>query len=186
MDGILGEFRLVAERLAYAAPTIPIISGLTGRIADDELCAPEYWVRQIRHTVRFYDGIKALAELGATKFVELGPDATLAMMAHDCLDEVQHCDATPLITSPLRRDRPEADTVRRAIAELHVHGQDVDWRAAFTAPPRRIRLPTYPFERHRYWLKPPLARVRDDPDGAIGPVEPQPCTGRPARGRAGG
>ncbi|NEA45661.1 acyltransferase domain-containing protein, partial [Streptomyces sp. SID10815] len=74
MDPMLEEFRGVVAGLTYHAPSVPVISNLTGEIADAErLCSPEYWVEHVRGTVRFHDGVRALRERKVTTFLELGP-----------------------------------------------------------------------------------------------------------------
>ncbi len=105
MDGALEEFRRVAASVTARPPRITVVSDLTGRPATaDELASADYWVRHVRHTVRFADGVGGLAERGVTRFLELGPDATLTALARTCLPE----DTTERICLPLqRKDRSE-------------------------------------------------------------------------------
>ncbi|WP_225684737.1 type I polyketide synthase, partial [Streptomyces pseudogriseolus] len=155
MDGALEEFRRVAAGVTARPPRITVVSDLTGRPATaDELATADYWVRHVRHTVRFADGVGGLAERGVTRFLELGPDATLTALARTCLPE----DTTERICLPLqRKDRPEPATLLAAVAGAHAHGVPVDHDRLLGTPgpaARRIALPTYAFTRERYWLRP--------------------------------
>ncbi|MER5867393.1 type I polyketide synthase [Kitasatospora sp. NPDC002040] len=152
MDAVLADFRAVAERLTYAEPQLSVISNLTGApVSAGELTDPEYWVRHIREAVRFHDGVLALAGLGVTAFLELGPGPVLTALAEESLDTVA---GTPrALAAVLRAGRPERETLTEALARLHVHGVAVDWQPAFPGPAPRVDLPTYPFERRRYWLE---------------------------------
>ncbi|MER7156672.1 acyltransferase domain-containing protein, partial [Streptomyces lydicus] len=150
MDPALGAFRQVACEVTYHAPRIPLVSDVTGDTATDEqLADPEYWVRHAREAVRFADQVRTLAGRGVTTFVEVGPDAVLTAMAR----ESRSADAVAVAS--LRRDRPECRAVATALAELHVGGVRVDWQGVFAdTGARRVELPTYAFQRDRYWLRP--------------------------------
>ncbi|WP_188308407.1 acyltransferase domain-containing protein, partial [Streptomyces sp. CBMA123] len=113
MEPMLADFREVLNGLIYQAPSIPLVSNLTGALGED-FTTPDYWVRHVREAVRFADGVRALREAGATAFVELGPDGVLAALAQQDPDT----PALPL----LRRDRPEEHTLVTALARLHVAG----------------------------------------------------------------
>ncbi|WP_413106119.1 type I polyketide synthase [Streptomyces sp. Inha503] len=156
MDGVLGDFRKVVEGLSFASPTLSLVSNVTGTSADaDEVCSPEYWVRHVREAVRFADGVRALERLGVTSFVEVGPDGVLTAMAQDCLAaEESDGGPAPSLVPVLRKDRPEIQSLTMALAELHVHGTTVKWDAVFAGRgARRVELPTYAFQRQRYWLE---------------------------------
>ncbi|HEX6519138.1 MAG TPA: beta-ketoacyl synthase N-terminal-like domain-containing protein, partial [Streptosporangiaceae bacterium] len=151
MDEMLTEFRWVAEAMSYSAPSIPIVSNLTGVLATaEELCSPHYWVRHAREGVRFSDGIRWLESHGVRTFLELGPDGVLTAMAHECLaDDGDQVFAAPL----LRGDRDEPAVVIAAVAGAHVRGVPVDWAGLFGGlGARRVELPTYAFQRERFWL----------------------------------
>ncbi|WP_328722905.1 type I polyketide synthase [Streptomyces sp. NBC_00247] len=146
MDAMLEAFQAVAKGLRFSAPRIPIVSTLTGQqVGAEELTTPEYWVRHVRRPVRFLDAARALHAAGVRTFLELGPDGVLSAMAQDFLDEGS------LLVPVLRGGRPEAHTAVTALAHAHVRGVAVDWRALFGAGPA-ADLPTYPFQRRRYWL----------------------------------
>ncbi|MEV0375615.1 type I polyketide synthase [Streptomyces sp. NPDC050636] len=162
---MLADFRRVAEGLSYEAPRIPVVSNVTGQVAAGELlCSAEYWVRHVRETVRFADGVRALVAEGAAVFLELGPDGVLTAMAQHSLEE-------PATAVPaLRKDRPEETALLTALARLHVAGVEVDWSGPFTGTgARRVDLPTYPFQSEWYW--PDGAPAEKARAGAQDPVD---------------
>ncbi|WP_455753081.1 type I polyketide synthase, partial [Streptomyces antimycoticus] len=141
MDGMLAEFGEVLRGVEFRAPSVPVVSNVSGVVAGEELCSPEYWVRHVRETVRFADGLDTLRGLGVSTFLELGPDGTLTALADG--------DGLPV----LRPDRPEPLTAMAALGGLYVRGVEVDWAAVFPGA-RRVDLPTYAFQRERFWLEP--------------------------------
>ncbi|HEV2636977.1 MAG TPA: SDR family NAD(P)-dependent oxidoreductase [Actinocrinis sp.] len=153
MDAMLDDFRRVAETVDFRPPQIPVVSNLTGRIADPrELATADYWVAHVRQAVRFHDGMATLAAEGATRFLELGPDQSLTAMGRDSLAEYG-VDPDALV-SLLRRDRPEPAAAATALAQLHTRGLPVDWSRYLGGPAGpHVDLPTYAFQRDRYWLE---------------------------------
>ncbi|WP_275563105.1 acyltransferase domain-containing protein, partial [Streptomyces sp. 5-6(2022)] len=155
MEPMLAEFRQVAEGLSYASPRIPVVSNVTGLVADAEaLCSAEYWVRHVREAVRFADGVRSLADAGVTTYLELGPDEVLSTMGEQCLPE-ETTDAAVFLPAA-RSGRDEVETALTFAAGAHVRGVPVDWTAVLAAiagrPARRVELPTYAFRRTRYWV----------------------------------
>jgi acyl transferase domain-containing protein/acyl carrier protein len=149
MEPMLAEFGAVAERLSYAPPQIPVVSGVTGRLAEpSQLCSPDYWVRQVRQGVLFGDGIEALRKAGANVFVELGPGGVLSGMARQCLAGGDDSAVVPV----MRAGRSEPRALIGGLAEAFAHGVPVDWRQLFLGA-RRVALPTYAFQRQRYWQR---------------------------------
>ncbi|MFC0041887.1 type I polyketide synthase [Actinomadura rayongensis] len=142
-EGVLDAFRAVAETLTYRRPRIPIAANTEGDVA-----TPEYWVRHIRDAVRFHDGVRALDAAGVGVYLELGPDPVLTSLAHAALPE-----SGAVFAPALRSRRPERRTLLTALGRLHARGADVDFgRVVGPRPAGHADLPTYPFERRRYWL----------------------------------
>ncbi|WP_406358273.1 SDR family NAD(P)-dependent oxidoreductase [Streptomyces sp. NBC_01635] len=173
MEPMLDAFREVAERIDYASPSIPVVSNVTGRLAaEGELASADYWVRHVREAVRFADGITALSAQGVTRFLEIGPDGTLTALAQNCFPDL---DEAPLFVPTLRKDTPEHTAVLRAIALLHVDGAEVYWTEVLRCGDggQPVELPTYPFQRRRYWLAPnePSPRVPSGPTRASAVVD---------------
>nr|BAW35615.1 modular polyketide synthase [Streptomyces sp. RK95-74] len=149
MDGMLDAFRQVAEELTYEAPKIPVVSNLTGAVVSaEEITTADFWVRHAREAVRFLDGVRTLEAQGVTTYLELGPDGVLTAMAQDCVIGDRHAFA-----ATCRSGRPEPETLLTALGQAHVRGAAVDFEALY-APygAQRVDLPTYAFQRRRFWL----------------------------------
>ncbi|MDN3258173.1 type I polyketide synthase, partial [Streptomyces sp. MA25(2023)] len=147
MEPMLDEFRVVVAGLSFGEPRVPVVSNVTGRVAEaGELAGPEYWVRHVREAVRFDDGVRALVEQGVSRFVELGPDGVLSGMARERAGE----DA--VLVPLLRKDREEVTAALAALAELHVSGVAADWGTVLDGTgARAVDLPTYAFQHEYFW-----------------------------------
>ena len=167
MDGMLKDFRRVAEGISFEPPTIPVVSNLTGQIATaDQLCSADYWVRHVRQAVRFLDGLHCLRSKEVTAFFELGPGAVLTAMAQDCHTD-EGTDRAVFVPA-LRTQRNEVETLTTGLAELNVHGVSVNWQAAFADRGAQwVELPTYSFRHQRYWLDAPRLSSQTTVDSAV-------------------
>ncbi len=146
MDPMIDEFATVAAGLAIGQPTIPIISNVTGQLAGDDFGSAAYWKRHVREAVRFADSVRFAQSAGASRFFEVGPSSGLIASIEESLP-----DADLVTMSALRKDRPEPATLMNAVAQAFVAGASVDWRAIL-GQANFVELPTYAFERRRFWL----------------------------------
>ncbi|WP_256923819.1 type I polyketide synthase, partial [Streptomyces sp. 13-12-16] len=167
MEPMLDDFSTVVEELTFSEPRLPLVSNVSGSLADPgELSTPAYWVAHVREAVRFDDGVRALVGQGVTRFVELGPDGVLSGMARESAGDEAHL--IPL----LRKDRDEETAALTALARLHVSGARVDWAAYFAGTgARTVDLPTYAFQRQRYWPAGELTRAGDVRFAGLGAAE---------------
>ncbi|MGW6932262.1 type I polyketide synthase [Lentzea sp. NPDC054927] len=158
MEPMLEDFRAVVTALDLAAPRIPVVSNLTGRIAGAELAEPEYWVRHVREAVRFADGVTSLEAAGVNAFLEIGPDGVLSALVDGAIPA-------------LRKDRDETTAWLTALARLHVAGTNVDWAPAFDGiGAKRVDIPTYAFDHDHYWPT-PMAQAADASGLGLGPAD---------------
>ncbi|MEV6766387.1 type I polyketide synthase, partial [Streptomyces sp. NPDC051105] len=149
MEPMLAEFRKVADGLTFGVPGIPVVSNVTGALVSAELADPGYWVDHVRQAVRFTDGVRTLQAEGVTRFLELGPDGVLTALARQAVDE----DTEAVFATVLRARHPESETFAAFLAQAHLAGVPVDWQAFYAGMgARRVGLPTYAFQRERYWL----------------------------------
>ena len=112
------------------------------------MCGSRYWRRQVREAVRFEEGIRALVEQGFGTIVEMGPQPVLIGMGKQCVAP----DAVNWV-STLRRGREDWEELMGAVSRLYLQGIRIDWEGFDRDyPRRRLRLPTYPFQRQRYWI----------------------------------
>ncbi|HEU4321543.1 MAG TPA: MupA/Atu3671 family FMN-dependent luciferase-like monooxygenase [Roseiflexaceae bacterium] len=165
VEPILEEFRQQLQRISLRAPQLPIASNLTGGwLTAAEATSVDYWVQQARQPVRFADGLRSVLADGATVLLEVGPGQTLAALARRQIPagvEVQ-----PSLPHPQEAAAAHGEGLWPALAGLWLAGVELDWSAG-QAGRGRVPLPTYPFERQRFWVEPP--RPRSDAPTAAEP-----------------
>ncbi|MGK5642374.1 SDR family NAD(P)-dependent oxidoreductase, partial [Streptomyces sp. URMC 126] len=163
MEPMLEDFARVVESVTFHVPRLPLVSALTGKIVGDEVTDPSYWVRHVREAVRFADAASALREHGVRTFIEIGPDGVLSGMGPHTRTDVEGEGVGELWLPALRRGREESRALFTALAKVFVRGVPVGWDKVYTPTgARRVDLPTYAFQRQRYWLTPTAAsRVED-------------------------
>lgn len=169
LDPILAEFRACIAAVTLHAPTLPFVSNLTGAwITPEQATDPDYWVRHLRQTVRFTDGMAQLAQDDDVALLEVGPGRTMASLARQ---QAGRGGDRPVLHS-LRHageSTPDAVGVLATLGRLWASGVNVDWDAFWSGEPRRrVPLPTYQFDRTRHWIEPgrSLATADDTPDAS--------------------
>ncbi|MCY9782445.1 SDR family NAD(P)-dependent oxidoreductase [Nocardiopsis sp. EMB25] len=158
---------VLAELLAGLAPRrprVPFLSTLTGdRLAeDDAVLDAEYWYRNLSQTVRFAEATEAAVDAGHTTFIEVGPHPVLAYAIERTLTDR---GIQGRVLKTLRRDRGDQAQLLTAAARAFTYGLDIDWGRLFSRTNARpVDLPTYPFQRRRFWPGTALAGEPDSPD----------------------
>ncbi|HEX7333865.1 MAG TPA: SDR family NAD(P)-dependent oxidoreductase [Pyrinomonadaceae bacterium] len=156
MDPVLAEFAREVSKVKLSAPKIPYLSNVTGTwINDAEAVDPQYWAMHLRQTVRFAAGLDELAKEAGGIWLEVGPGKTLTMLAQGRADRLS---GKVLLTSLRHADKQGSDEafLLTTVGRLWLAGAPVNWQAFYANERRqRVPLPTYPFERQRYWVEPP-------------------------------
>jgi acyl transferase domain-containing protein/acyl-CoA synthetase (AMP-forming)/AMP-acid ligase II/NADPH:quinone reductase-like Zn-dependent oxidoreductase/acyl carrier protein/ubiquinone/menaquinone biosynthesis C-methylase UbiE len=174
VEPILDRFLEVARTVRFSPPVLPVISNLTGEPAGSEIATPEYWRDHIRQPVQFQRGIRTLHDRGVSSFVEIGPRATLLAMGQASTGP----DGAAWLPS-LRPGRPDWAVILDSLRSLYLSGARVNWRGFDQGYGRtRVSLPTYPFQRQRYWVKRDAA---DEPRVARGKTGAHPLLGHRLR-----
>ncbi len=160
VDSLLPEFERFCRTITFNRPQVPFVSSVTGTwISDAQATDPAYWVRHLRQTVRFADGVQTLLESGEVALMEVGPGRALSGLAR------QQKGPFAIVTPTMRHPQEEASDVAfllGAVGRLWLSGVRLDPSRLFAGEVRRrAALPTYPFERQRFWIEP-------DPVGVSG------------------
>ncbi len=155
MNDIMEPFARQLQSISLSAPQVPYVSNVTGKLIDaGEATEPGYWTQHLRHAVRFADGLRVLLREPNRVLLEVGPGQVLTMLASAHADKTRDHEAVSVL--PARTGAADQDLVMEAIGRLWLAGVDVDWTRLHDEDHgrRRVALPTYPFERQRYWLEP--------------------------------
>jgi acyl transferase domain-containing protein len=163
------------------AGDVPFYSTVTGEVLDTRELGAEYWYRNMREPVQFEPAVRGLLEAGQRTFIEVSPHPVLAAAVQETIDELaeEHAEQPAGVIGTLRRDQGAPARFLTSLGEAWVRGVDVDWRAAVgEASVKRVSLPTYAFQRERYWVEPsvdvagvamPVPRaVEDGPEAGAG------------------
>ncbi|MCV3213045.1 acyltransferase domain-containing protein [Plectonema radiosum NIES-515] len=151
MAPMLSEFERVAQQINFSLPSASpkLISNLTGALVTDEVATPEYWCRHVRQPVRFATGMQTLERMGIEVFLEIGPKPILLGMGRECLPEHKG-----LWLASLHPKQDDWQQILSSLADLYLQGMTIDWLGFDQGYSRRcLPLPTYPFQRQRYWIE---------------------------------
>ncbi|MBW4592775.1 MAG: SDR family oxidoreductase [Brasilonema angustatum HA4187-MV1] len=160
MQPIIEPFMAQVKKINLQAPQIPFVSNVTGTwIAITEATDPSYWAKHLRQTVRFAEGITLLLQKPEQILLEVGPGRTLSTLVRQHPEQ----DEQQIVLSSLRHPKEQQSDVAfllNTLSRLWLTGAEIDW-SGFYANERRYRipLPTYPFERQRYWIEPQPSTV---------------------------
>ncbi|QSQ20838.1 polyketide synthase dehydratase domain-containing protein [Pyxidicoccus parkwayensis] len=147
MDPILDQLEAVAASIRFRKPSIKVVSNLTGTFMEEAPTA-RYWREHAREAVRFARGMQTLREAGIELFLEVGPGSSLLGLGRQCVP-----DATATWLSSISRQKGDWEVLSESLRALYVGGHAVDWAGFDKAYTRkRLALPTYPFQRKRYWV----------------------------------
>ncbi|UCH95826.1 MAG: aminotransferase class III-fold pyridoxal phosphate-dependent enzyme, partial [Candidatus Aminicenantes bacterium] len=151
MESYAERFGHEIDGVVFSPPRLPIISTITGRKAGKQLCDPDYWTRHFCRTVRFYDSMKLARENGYQIYIEIGGTAALAGLASQCFP-IENDQAHALFLPSLRKGKNACEQLLTSLSQLYLQGIDIDWDQFYQpCPGKKVALPTYPFQRERYW-----------------------------------
>ncbi|HEY7951596.1 MAG TPA: beta-ketoacyl synthase N-terminal-like domain-containing protein, partial [Solirubrobacteraceae bacterium] len=170
VEAIREELLDVISPITPRKGDLPLYSTVTGQVVDTAELDAHYWYRGLRQTVRFHEVVRALLrDRGQLAFVEISPHPVLTVGVQDTVDEIVRempgdRGEDTVVVGSLRRGQGGLERFLTALSELHVRGVDVDWRglAAGSGVHRRVDLPTYAFQRRRFWLEPESPGAHDD------------------------
>ncbi|HLA35567.1 MAG TPA: type I polyketide synthase, partial [Rhodocyclaceae bacterium] len=153
MAPMLAPFAATAQQIKFHAPSLPIYSTLTGKLAREEFARADYWVRHVEAPVRFAEGMRALLDDGYRIFVEVGPKPTLCALGREIAASLGSDVADACVWLPsLRAGKPSWGTLFESLGNLWVRGAEVNWHAVNGDGPRHASLPNYPFQRRSCWI----------------------------------
>jgi len=154
MDSILKPFEEQVARVTLQEPEIPYISDVTGKeIIGNDVTHSDYWASHLRETVQFADGIKELIKEPNTIFIEIGPGRDLCALVKRYIEDNSEQRVINLVRHP-QQDISDTAFLLERIGRLWLYGLEIDWMGFYSGEKRRrISLPTYPFEKKRYWIE---------------------------------
>ncbi len=148
MEPMAQDFEAIAQRVSYQLPRLEMVSTVTGLSITEEITQPDYWVRHILEPVKFHQAIKSLAKQNYDFLIEIGPKPTLIALGQRCLSDWSG-QWLPSLRPHQEGPFLDRQTILTSLSYLYVAGAPIQWP---DPPGERVTLPTYPFQRHRYWI----------------------------------
>ncbi|MEM7346235.1 MAG: aminotransferase class III-fold pyridoxal phosphate-dependent enzyme, partial [Chloroflexota bacterium] len=184
MQPMLAEFAQIASEITYHPPRFKLVSNVTGQFVSEQLCRADYWVDHVRQPVDFTTGLRALNEAGATLFLEIGPQPVLVRLAQTQLKNLTDGQPTNRYLPSLHDKKEDWQQLLETVGQLYLSGIEIDWQLFYQPyAHRKIAMPTYPFQRQRYWIERkeeqplmanPLANSEITPTRSSPDLPPQP------------
>ncbi|MFG6100258.1 SDR family NAD(P)-dependent oxidoreductase [Leptothoe sp. ISB3NOV94-8A] len=154
MEPMMAEFGAIASQITYHSPTLPLISNVTGQWADESMATADYWVNHVRQPVRVAQGMETLLTKDCDVFLEMGPKPILLGIGRQCLSEESFSEEKGLWLPSLRSGQDDWQQMLESLGHLYTHGVEVNWQnVAQGQHYQKVPLPTYPFQRQRYWVE---------------------------------
>ena len=149
MDGIRDDFLASLDGLSPSKSRVPLFSTVTGTRAEGMDLDADHWWRNIRSPVLFNRSFEAIPDGGEALFVQIGPHPVLSTVIYENL---AHLNRTGHVVASLQRDRGSWDVLLETVAKCYVHGHDIRWQHLVDPPRTPVPLPTYPWQKERFWL----------------------------------
>jgi myxalamid-type polyketide synthase MxaB len=158
MESMLSDFEAIAQQVEYHEPQISLVSNLTGQLVGNEVINAAYWCRHLRQPVQFAQGMATVAQQSQI-FLEVGPQPVLLGMGRGCVEASENALWLP----SLRAGQSDWPQLLSSLAQLYGRGVAVDWRGFDRDYVRqRLDLPTYPFQRQRFWVETAASSFRSE------------------------
>jgi myxalamid-type polyketide synthase MxaB len=180
MKPMLGDFRQVAKSVTYHLPQIPLVSNVTGKLAGEAITSPDYWVEHIIQPVNFAAGFQFLLEQKIDIFLEIGAKPILASIGAtiSSTNIPSNKDYAPILLPSLSNKQPDEQVILSSLAQLYHQGIKINWRnfSQKIQNSQGVKLPTYPFQRQRYWWEQAKFWTKDTPQQQLHPLLGNPLT----------
>lgn len=153
MTPMLDAFRDELDKISFSAPKLPIVSNITGELADaDKICQPQYWIDHVLACVQFRKSIQTLQQFHVDTYIEIGTGNTLLSMGRQVSE--RHSVSRPVVWLPsLDRGKQDEWQLMKTLGYLYVRHANICWSGVYPKGfSTRIELPRYPFQRRRYWF----------------------------------